>query len=412
MSALTSARRFNPRGLTGLALAALAILAAIVLLASDPRVFVALTSDRDGQALLPVSTLAPGSTTTGDLTLANEGLLPLRYDLRVEAGQAELNSGVIIRVRRDGALNYAYQGPLSDRPIPLGTLLPGERDQVQVTLSAPPSQATASIPVDDTFVWTARSPGFDSWWWLLLVAAGLVVAAFGLPRLLALWTWLRTRRRVPFELFWRVPLILAVLLVATLVPLSSVSLASVNAQSANPANVFAVGALVLSDQQPAKTSCLSISSLSSQTALPGRCDAIFAFGQGVPGMSGTAKVTIRNLGTAPITTFGVYSNGCASTPAEAIHGGGDGCAGVDMTIHDDSHGACVFPVAQAGDCPPGAGTMRSFARDHGPSRPLALSPQGLGAGVTFTFAVTVDPSDDNSYQGLSPQMDFNWQVAQ
>ena len=415
MSALpaqTTTRLPRTRRITGVLIALLALVAAVVLLSSNPHVFVALSSDRDGQALLPVSTLAPSSSTTGQLTLANEGLLPLRYELKVSGGHDEMNSGVIIRIRRNGAANYLYQGPLSAAPIQLGTLAPGQRDQLDVTLAALPSESTHSIPVDDTFVWTARSPGIDSWWWLLLVAAGLVLAAFALPRLLALWAWLRARRRLPFELYWRAPLVLAAVLVATLVPLTSVSLSTINAQASNPANVFAVGALVLSDQAPARASCLSISA-NSQSGAPGQCDAIFQFTQAAPGTTGTARLTIRNEGTVPIRTFSVWTSGCQSQAVEKYHGTADGCAAVLLTIHDDRHDVCYYPAAQAGACPTSpAGSMRFFARDHGAAAPLSLNPDGLGAGIPFTFTVTVDPAAGNDAQGLRPTMNFTWQVSQ
>jgi hypothetical protein len=398
--------------LAGVLLALLAVVAAIVLLSSDPHVFVALTSDREGQALLPISTLAPGSSTTGQLTLANEGLLPMRYELRVEGGHDEMNSGVIIRIRRNGAANYLYQGPLSAAPIAIGTLAPGQRDQLQVTLAALPSESTFSIPIDDTFVWTARSPGVDSWWWLLLVASALVLGAFAMPRLLALWAWLRARRTLPFELYWRAPLVLAAILLATLVPLTGVSLSTINAQASNPANVFAVGALVLSDQAPARASCLSVSS-NSQSGGPGQCDAIFQFTQAGPGRSSTGRLTVRNVGTVPIHSFAVFTGGCESQALEKYHGTADACAAVLLTLHDDRHDVCYYPVSQKGACPTsGGGTLRTFARDFGSARPLPLDPDGLGAGIPFTFTVTVDPSASNDTQGLTPTMNFTWQVAQ
>src|SRR6202022_789204 len=133
--------------------------AAIALLAPNPHLLVALSSDREGQALLPTSTLAPGSSTTGALILTNEGLLPLRYDVKVQAGQVELESGVIIRLRRNDEPNFFYQGPITSDPINIGFLTPGQHARIEVPLSAPPGAGTAAIPVDDTFVWTAHSPG-------------------------------------------------------------------------------------------------------------------------------------------------------------------------------------------------------------------------------------------------------------
>ena len=51
----------RPSRVLGIAFALAALVAAIALLATNPRLLVALTSDREGQALLPASTLEPGT---------------------------------------------------------------------------------------------------------------------------------------------------------------------------------------------------------------------------------------------------------------------------------------------------------------------------------------------------------------
>ncbi len=395
----------------GIALAVLAIAAAAVLLAASPRLLVALSSDRDGQALLPVGTLAPGSSVTGGLMLRNEGMLPLRYDLRVQAGHQEMAGGVILRVRRNGGRNYVYQGSLSDRPIPIGYLVPGQSDRVEVTLSAPPGQSTASIPIDDTFVWTGHSPGIDSWWWLLLVALALVAAAFLMPRLLALWARLRRLAPPPFELYWRAPLILAAVILAALVPLSGVSLSTVNSQASNPGNVFAIGTLVLSERSPRGTTCVSVAGTGAAVQ---DCGAIFQLTNQAPGQPGVARVAIRNAGTVPAGGLTLWALGpCLDGPAGDFHGTGDLCAHVRLSIHDDGHDQCFYPVTAPGGCPlqPSA-TLASFGRTYTPDRPLHLRPDGLGAGITYSFGLELDPAAGNDLQGLSAVVDFGWQLSQ
>ena len=409
----TAPRQPRDSRLPGIILALTALVAAVALLATNPHLLVELASDRDGDALLPVSTLAPGSSTTGGLTLANEGLLPLRYDLAVRAGSAERDSGVVLRVRRNGAANYLYQGPIPQHPIPVGTLAPGQRDTLEVTLFAPRTEATNSVPIDETFVWTARSPSVESWLWLLVVAGLLLAIAFAAPRLFALWADRVRHVRVPYELYWRAPLILAVICLAMLVPLSSVALASVNSQSANPGSLFGIGALVLSDSTPTRTSCMSISGPAGDTPAGG-CDAIFQFRQGAPGQVGVARVTIRNVGTVPLRDFRVWSSGCTTHPAagEPAHGTADVCDWVAMAVHDDNHDRCYYPVQRTGACPSG-GSMGDFGRTYrAEASGLRLDPQGLGAGITFTFTVQVNSNAPNGAQGLEPLMDFHWLVAQ
>ncbi len=409
----TAGRHLDGRRLPGILLEMAAIATAVALLCTQPQLLVALSSDRDGQPLLPASTLAPGAATTGALELGNRGLLPLRYDLRVRAGAEELSGGVLIRVRRNGEGGYVYHGPLTSNPIQIGTLLPGQQDRLEVTLASP-SQAASAIPVDDTFVWTATSPGLEFWWWIPALAAVLLLSAVAAPRLGTAWAALRSRRPEPAQRYWRTPLSLAVVLLATLVPLSRVSLASVNAQVSNPKNVFAVGGLVLSDSVPSGSTCLSAGPVAGEAGAGGPCDAIFQFEEGRPGQSGTARVMLRSLGTVVPAHFSVLTSGCRSTAAgEAYNGTADACDSVRLALHDDTRDACAYPVARPGPCPdPSAGTMRSFATDHGPGKPLDLSPDGLAAGRTFSLTVALDPAAGNDVQGLAPVMDFRWQVSQ
>lgn len=405
----------SPNGVLGIALAVAAIVAAIALLATNPHLLVALSSDREGQALLPSSTLAPGASTTGALILTNEGLLPLRYDVKVEAGQEELDNSVIMRLRRNDEPNFFYQGPLTSDPVTIGFLAPGQHTRIEVTLSAPPAAGgTAAVPVDDTFVWTAHSPGFEFWWWLLPVALGLVVAAVLLPRLLDLFARLRRLPASRFELFWRAPVALAAVILAMLAPLSGVTLASINAQASNPSNVFAIGSVVLNNRTPSGTTCISAAGDGGQTA-NGQCGAIFTVSNARPGTSASGRLTVRNAGTVPVSQFLLWApSACAtSSPANTIHGGGDLCQQTELTIHDDSHDRCYFPDNRDGPCTLRAdGTMGSFATRHAPGSALSLSPTGLGSGLTYTFTVALDPATGNDYQGRLATLDFTWEIAQ
>jgi hypothetical protein len=404
----------SPNRITGIAFAVAAIVAAIALLAINPQLLVALSSDKDGQALLPSSTLAPGGSTTGALMLTNEGLLPLRYDVRIQAGAQELDSGVIIRLRRNDEPNFFYQGAITTEPINIGFLAPGQHTRIEVTLSAPAAGGTAAIPVDETFVWTAHSPGIDFWWWLLVVALVLVAAAFALPRLLDLYSRVRRHPKLKFELFWRAPVALAAVILAMLVPLSGVSLSTINAQASNPGNVFGIGSVVLNNRTMSGTTCISAAGEGGPAA-SGTCGAIFQVQGAVPGTSSSGRVTIRNQGTVPISRLSLWAPAecVTSSPANTINGGGDLCRRVQMTIHDDSHDLCYFPDTKAGPCAlRAAGTMAAFASRYVPGKPLALSPDGLGSGITYTFQVALDQGAGNEYQGRLATLDFTWEIAQ
>ena len=418
-SAQGAPRSDQPSRLPAIAVTLLAIVLAVALLASNPHLLVALSTDKEGQALLPVGTLAPGSSTTGSLTLANEGLLPLRYSLNVKPGLEEMNGHVVIRLRRNSQSFYFYQGLLTSSPIPIGSLYPGQHDDIELTLSAPPNATSkASIPVDDTFVWSARSPGIEFWWWLLVVALLLAVLSFLMPRLLALIVRLRRLAPAPFELVWRVPLILAILLIASLVPLTGVSLANVNAQSANPGNEFAIGGLVLTDRSPSGTTCLSVTGAAAQSTTAGHCDSIFTVLQGRPGTRGSGRVIIRNAGTVPVGKLALWSGACRTidVPNEKAHGTGELCDKVVMTVHDDNHDYCYFPVSAPGACPDRSSgadaSLAAFAARYNGQNRLSVNPDGVGSGIIYDFVVALDPSARNDVQGRTPVIDFFWEVSQ
>lgn len=409
---LTPQQQERRRRFFNLALALVAIAAALTLLALNPKALTGFSSDRDRQALLADTTLGPGLSTGGAVVLTNQGVLPLRYDLLVTGPAEQTDAGVVMRVRLNDDSNYVYQGPaLTRQPITLGILVPGQSVRAQVTLVAPPSAASSSIPVDDTFTWTAHSPGLETWWWLIALAAALAAAAFVLPFIAREGPAGRRPRR---ELFWRQPLILAALVLALLFPLSGVSLAAVNFQSANPGNLFAIGTLVLSDRAPDGTTCMSITSSSVATAPTRHCGTAFQFLNGTPGMTRSARLTVRNVGTVPIARFTVWApNPCQSAAASAIHGTDDACRLVNLSLHDDSHDVCYFPTKAAGPCPARmSGTMSTFGRTFTTASPLGLDPEGLGGGITYTFAVQVAPAAGNQGQGLAPYIDLEWEASQ
>jgi hypothetical protein len=406
---LSAPRRKN---VLGVILALLALAAAVVLLSSDPHLLVALSSDREGQALLPVGTLGPGQAASGRLVLANEGLLPLTYTLQVSGGADQSQTPVVMRVRRTDQNFFLYQGPPPRSPVTLGRMLPGEHVQLEVVAVAPRSQASFSLPADYTFTWTARSPGFSAWWWLITIALALAAASFLMPRVYVFGVWLTTRRHQVPDRYWRVPLILAALLLAALVPLTGVSLSSVNASTRNPGNVFAIGALVLSDRSPRGSTCISVTG--NQAVPPqNHCDAIFRFSQTRPGDTGIAKLTIRNVGTIPTSKLQLWSDGCSTidAPGEQFHGTADVCGLVQLAVHDDNHDLCYFPVRASGPCDmqPG-GTLKAFAATFSPQSRLDLSSDGLGAGTTYTFSLQLDPGVLNNAQGRSPIVNFFWEV--
>lgn len=182
--------------------------------------------------------------------------------------------------------------------------------------------------------------------------------------------------------------------------------ATLNSTTVNPGSSFTAGTLVLSNQVKGRNPCLSRGPRVS-------CDALFP-GVLLPGRTATAQVTITNLGTLPVTGFALWSSACsnAGTPGSS-HGSGDLCANTWLTIHDDNHDQCYFPVKSAGACTNATrASVADFVSQFNESRPLSLATDHLGGGNTYTLTATIDPTMGNDLQNRSANIDFNWEITQ
>src|SRR5260221_12829021 len=92
-------------------------------------------------------------------------------------------------------------------------------------------------------------------------------------------------------------MILTLMILLASVSLLTGTAASLNATTVNPGSSFATGTLVLSNQVENRNPCLS-------TGATVACDALFP-GLHAPGVTATARVTIRNAGTVPVASVGI-----------------------------------------------------------------------------------------------------------
>jgi hypothetical protein len=201
------------------------------------------------------------------------------------------------------------------------------------------------------------------------------------------------------------------LLLTLMVLIASASLltgtaATLNSTTVNPGSSFTAGKLILSNQVLNRNPCLSEGTRVS-------CDALFP-GVLVPGTPATAKVTITNLGTLPVTAFSIWSTACKNQDAPgSSHGDGDVCAHTWLTIHDDNHDVCYFPARADGACATAAhASFDDFISRYSESQPLALSPDHLGGGNVYTLTATIDPAMGNELQNRSGNLDFIWEITQ
>jgi hypothetical protein len=200
--------------------------------------------------------------------------------------------------------------------------------------------------------------------------------------------------------------LLTVLILAASALLLSGTVATTSTSTVNPGSGFVAGSLILSNRVEGRVPCLSSGGRVS-------CDNLFP-GVQTPGRPVSSRVTLQNVGTIPPDGFFLYSTFCRTAEAPGgDHGSGDLCSAAMLTIHDDVHDACYYPVAAPGACTPqAAATLADFLKRHPAGSPLKLSIDHLGSGETFTVSAVLDPVTGNQYQGLLAEMDFDWHLTQ
>jgi hypothetical protein len=194
-------------------------------------------------------------------------------------------------------------------------------------------------------------------------------------------------------------MILTLMILIASVSLLTGTAASLNSTTVNPASSFATGKLILSNQVENRNPCLSEGATVA-------CDALFP-GLHAPGVTATARVTIKNLGTVPVATLGLWATGCQSGGASGL------CASTWLTVHDDDHDRCYYPVQAAGACGTAVhGTYADFVARYSDSSPIDLSIDHLGAGIVYSLTATIDPAAGNDLQGKVADLSVYWRVVQ
>ena len=200
---------------------------------------------------------------------------------------------------------------------------------------------------------------------------------------------------------------LTLLALLATVSLLGTTLATLHATTVNPGRTFTAGALILSNQVSNHKPCLSTAAIVS-------CDALFNQ-ELTPGTTYKAVVTIKNEGTVPAEVLQLWSTGpCANNAANpTFSGSANLCAATWISIHDDAHDVCYFPLRGPGACHLGtAGTIVDLANRNGPDNPLNLAVDQLAIGIAYTFSIELDPAVGNEYQGRKANFSITWKVSQ
>jgi hypothetical protein len=213
-----------------------------------------------------------------------------------------------------------------------------------------------------------------------------------------------------------------VVLLATALGLGS--LATFNAETVNPNNVFAHGTIVLSNTKQGGVACLSTGGGNTNTNVNASCDQLLNLSAKKPGDSGSGNLTLKNVGSLNASTFKVYSPACTNSDAasETYHGTGNPCGIVQLTIQQWTDNtfttplACLYGGATGSTCnfSDATKTLGAFATTYTSSTNGLSIGSGLSSGSSayITIGVQSPSSADNSYQGRQAALDFDWYIAQ
>ncbi|MFJ3384873.1 MULTISPECIES: hypothetical protein [unclassified Curtobacterium] len=167
----------------------------------------------------------------------------------------------------------------------------------------------------------------------------------------------------------------------------------------NSSNTAGSGTLVMQEQNAgASVTCLSTDggSVSTNSAT---CSTINKFGGSTtmtPGNTVNTAITIKNTGTAAASTFTLTPG---TTCTQSANGSANGtatdlCAKMNLVITSGS--TTVF-----------SGTLASFKGAAASAFTMPAAP-AAGGTVPFNFAVTLDSSAGNTYQGLAASVPMTW----
>ncbi|KQO64298.1 hypothetical protein [Curtobacterium sp. Leaf261] len=167
----------------------------------------------------------------------------------------------------------------------------------------------------------------------------------------------------------------------------------------NSSNSAGSGTVIMQEQNAgASVTCLSTDggSVSTNSAT---CSTINKFGGSTtmtPGNTVNTAITIKNTGTAAASTFTLTpGSSCTQSNNGSANGTAtDVCAKMNLVITSGS--TTVF-----------SGTLASFAGAAASAFTMPAAP-AAGGSVPFNFAVTLNSSAGNTYQGLAAAVPMTW----
>jgi hypothetical protein len=202
------------------------------------------------------------------------------------------------------------------------------------------------------------------------------------------------------------------------------SFATFNAQTNNPGNLFAHGTIVLSNTKQGGSACLSTGGGNTNTNVNTGCDQLLNLTVKKPGDSGTANLTLKNVGSLNASLFKVFSPACTNADAsgESYHGTGNPCSVLQLYIQEwtdntfSTPSACLYGGATGNTCnfSDTTKTLGAFSTSYNSTANGLAIGSGLNAGSStyITIGVQSPSTADNTFQGRQSTIDFDWYIAQ
>jgi hypothetical protein len=145
------------------------LFATVILIMSG--LLASVSNNHEGHSILP-PVVAAGQSVSGDVTLTNQGVLPVQVWLEPRSG-GDLPAGLAATIQDADSGAFLYRGPLLRSMGPFEVIQPGQSSRLRLTVQSTDTHATAEVQINFTYYWQAR-PALPWWWWipaLLLIVA-------------------------------------------------------------------------------------------------------------------------------------------------------------------------------------------------------------------------------------------------
>jgi hypothetical protein len=149
------------------------LFATVILIMSG--LLASVSNNHEGHSILP-PVVAAGQSVSGEVTLTNQGVLPVQVWLEPRNGGV-LPGGLTARIQDLDSGAVLYSGPLLKSMGPFAVIQPGQSSKLMLTVGSTDTHGTAVVQINFTYYWQAR-PALPWWWWIPALLLGLGIIAY------------------------------------------------------------------------------------------------------------------------------------------------------------------------------------------------------------------------------------------